>query len=128
MRIIQVSIFDELHERSPKRRIKSIASEVALTSTATDAAVYACAPDTVTGDLAKCSNSSTVDTEQLCYCDTDNCNDISQCKCFMGDGYTPYANKAKNDEWAEAENGAPRQVIATAFATVLSAVGAFWLL
>ena len=92
-------------------------------------AEWACAPNTVTGDLAKCSNNTSPDTEQLCYCDTDNCNDIAQCKCNGGQtGYTPYANEAKNTDWAEAENGAPRQVIATAFATVLSAVGAFWLL
>ena len=110
-----------------KIKIKSIASEAALASSG--AAVYACAPNTVTGDLAKCSNGTSPDTEQFCYCDADNCNDITQCKCNGGnEGYTPYANQAKNTDWADAENGAPREVIATALATVLSAVGAFWLL
>ena len=111
-----------------KIKFKSIATEAALASS--NNAEWACAPTTVTGDLDDnmCSNSTSADTEQLCYCDADNCNDIPQCKCFKGENYTPYANKAKNDGWAEAENGAPREVIATAFATVLSAVGAFWLL
>ena len=63
-----------------------------------------------------------------CYCDTAMCNDITKCDCHTGDNYTPYANKVKNTDWANAENGAPREVITTAFATVLSAVGAFWLL
>ena len=68
--------------------------------------VYACAPDTVTA-LKKCENSSS-ENAQLCYCDTSAlCNDITKCVCNTGDNYTPYANIAKNTEWAEAENGAP---------------------
>merc|ERR1712027_37315 len=85
-------------------------------------------------DTIKCKGATDDTTsspfEQICYCDSALCADITQCKCNGGnEGYTPYANQAKNtDEAAKAENGAPRQVIATAFATVLSAVGAFWLL
>ena len=70
-------------------------------------------------------SSATVNT---CYCEGEFCNDIPKCLCTKDDDYTPYANLAKNTEWANAENSAPRDVIATAFATVLSAVGAFWLL
>ena len=68
--------------------------------------VYACAPDTVTA-LKKCEN-STSENAQLCYCDTSAlCNDITKCVCNSGDNYTPYANIAKNTEWAEAESGTP---------------------
>ena len=105
---------------------KSIASVATLASSGTPN-VWGCASSVTT--LKKCENSTANSVnEQICYCDAALCADITQCKCNMGDGYTPYANAVKNTEWAEAENGAPRQVIATAFATVLSAVGAFWLL
>ena len=104
---------------------KSIASVATLASSG---AAWGCAASVTT--LKKCENTTSSPFEQICYCDSALCADITQCKCNGGnEGYTPYANQAKNtDEAAKAENGAPRQVIATAFATVLSAVGAFWLL
>ena len=61
--------------------------------------------------------------QQECFCTGTNCNDIDKCLC-SGDGMTPYANKAKN----AAEKSGASEIIASALATVLSAVGAFWLL
>ena len=110
--------------------LRKIKKNQSIVSVATEASsgtpVYACAPAAVT-ELVVCKNDTT-NTAMECYCDTAMCNDITKCDCHTGDNYTPYANKVKNTDWANAENGAPREVIATAFATVLSAVGAFWLL
>ena len=61
--------------------------------------------------------------QQHCYCEGKNCNDIGDCIC-SGDNMTPYANKAKN----AAEKSGASEIIASAFATFLTAVGAFWLL
>ena len=60
--------------------------------------------------------------QQECFCTGKNCNDIDKCIC-SGTGMTKYANKAKN-----AEKSGASEIIASALATVLSAVGAFWLL
>jgi len=84
---------------------------------------YACAPTSV-AELAACTNTS--ETVHTCYCDKETCNDITQCLCYGTDS-TRYANKMQNTDWATAENGA-RDVMATALTTILSAVGAFWLL
>ena len=81
------------------------------------ATVHGC-DDTSMTALATCKNTSS--TVNVCYCDAELCNDITKCLCSS----TPYANIADN---TEAENGA-HGVIATALTTVLSAVGAFWLL
>ena len=98
--------------------------------------VHGCAPDPVTGvgangNLKKCENiTSSSENAQFCYCysDTALCNDITKCTCNPGHNYTPYAYIANNTKWAKAENGASHQVVATALATVLSAIGVFWLL
>ena len=61
--------------------------------------------------------------QQHCFCEGANCNDIDRCIC-SGNGMTTYANKAKN----AALKSSASEIIASAFATFLAPVVAFWLL
>merc|ERR1712027_175931 len=86
--------------------VKTVYTDATLATEASSGTpVYACAPAAVT-ELVVCKNDTT-NTAMECYCDTAMCNDITKCDCHTGDNYTPYANTAKNTDWANAENGAP---------------------
>ena len=95
----------------------NLSSPVSELKDAATQASYACGAPADTLEMCKKDTADGL-FKQVCFCDTDDCNDIEKCAC----GTTPYANQDQNNVGNSAHG-----IIATAFTTVLGTVGALLL-